>query len=40
MFAAADGKVAASGTVQVGVAIWDGEGDRVLTRLFDPIANG
>lgn len=40
VFAAADGKVAAEGTVQVGVAIWDGEGDRVLTRLFDPIANG
>lgn len=40
VFAAADGKVAATGTVQVGVAVWDGEGDRVLTRLSDPIANG
>ena len=39
VFAAADGKVAATGTVQVGVAAWDGEGDRVLTRLSDPIAN-
>lgn len=40
VFAAADGKVAATGTVQVGVAAWDGEGDRVLTTLSLPIANG
>ena len=40
VFAAADGKVAATGTVQVGVAAWDGEGDRVLTVLNLPVANG
>lgn len=33
VFAAAGGKVAASGTVQVGVAVRNGEGDRVLTVL-------
>ena len=33
VFAAADGEVAASGTVQVGVAARDGSGDRVLTVL-------
>ena len=33
VFAAADGKVAATGTVQVGVAAWNGEDDRVLTVL-------
>lgn len=33
VFAAADGEVAASGTVQVGVAVRDGEGGRVLTIL-------
>lgn len=40
VFAAADGKVAATGTVQVGVAAWDGEGDLVLTVLNLPVANG
>ncbi|HAT1504282.1 hypothetical protein [Corynebacterium striatum] len=40
VFAAADGKVAATGTVQVGVAAWDGEGDSVLTVLNLPVANG
>lgn len=40
VFAAADGKAAAEGTVQVGVAAWDGEGDRVLTVLNLPVANG
>lgn len=33
VFAAANGEVAASGSVQVGVAAWDGAGDRVLTVL-------
>lgn len=33
VFAADNGEVAASGTVQVGVAVRDGEGDRVLTVL-------
>lgn len=33
VFAAADGYAAATGTVQVGVAAWNGEGDRVLTVL-------
>lgn len=33
VFAAAAGEVAASGTVQVGVAARNGEGDRVLTVL-------
>lgn len=33
VYAAADGYAAATGTVQVGVAAWDGEGDRVLTVL-------
>lgn len=33
VFAAADGKAAASGSVQVGVAMEDGAGDRVLTVL-------
>lgn len=33
VFAAANGEVAASGTVQVGVAVRAGEGDRVLTVL-------
>lgn len=33
VFAAANGRVADSGTVQVGVAVRDGEGDRVLTVL-------
>ena len=33
VFAAANGRVAASGTVQVGVAARNGEGDRVLTVL-------
>ena len=39
VFARADSKVAATGTVQVGVAAWDGEGDRVLTALNLPVAN-
>lgn len=33
VFAAADGKASASGTVQVGVAAWDGAAGRVLTVL-------
>jgi len=33
VFAAADGYVAATGTVLVGVAAWNGEDDRVLTVL-------
>lgn len=33
VFAAADGEVSATGTVKVGVAARDGEGDRVLTVL-------
>lgn len=33
VFAAAGGKVAKTGTVQVGVAVRAGEGDRVLTVL-------
>ena len=33
VFAAANGRVAAAGDVQVGVAVRDGEGDRVLTVL-------
>lgn len=33
VFAAANGHAAASGSVQVGVAARDGEGDRVLTVL-------
>lgn len=33
VFAAAAGEVAATGTVQIGVAIADGEGDRVKTNL-------
>lgn len=33
VYAAADGYAAATGTVQVGVAAWNGEGDRVLTVL-------
>lgn len=33
VFAAADGYAASTGTVQVGVAAWNGEGDTVLTVL-------
>lgn len=33
VYAAADGKVSDKGTVRVGVAVRDGEGDRVLTVL-------
>lgn len=33
VFAAAGGKVAASGSVQVGVAVRNGDGERVLTVL-------
>lgn len=33
VFAAANGRVAATGEVQVGVAVRDGEGERVLTVL-------
>lgn len=33
VFAAANGKVSATGTVQVGVAAWDGSAGRVLTVL-------
>ena len=33
VFAAANGEVAASGTVQVGVAVRNGDGDKVLTIL-------
>lgn len=33
VFSADNGEVAASGTVQVGVAVRDGEGDRILTIL-------
>lgn len=41
VFAAADGKVAATGTVQVGVAVENGEDDRVLTNINPlPIAAG
>ena len=39
VFAAEDGKAAASGEVQVGVAVEDGANDRVLTVLNSlPIA--
>lgn len=37
IYAAADGKVAATGTVLVGVATRDGAGERVITTLITPV---